>query len=396
MDCAATTMMSERVKSAMERYYREEYGNPSSAYEFAAYGREVIERARADILASLGAKKGSVFFTGGGTESDNWAVKGAAILNGKNKGHMITSRIEHPAILNSMKAIEKNWGYDVTYLGVDEYGMVRPKELREAIRRDTCLISVMTANNEIGTIEPIRELSDIARENGILFHTDAVQAYGQIPVNVEDLGADLLSVSGHKIYGPKGTGFLYVREPSKWVSFVNGGGQERGLRAGTENVPGIAGLGEACREAVETLNERKNREKTLQEYIIKRVLSEIPYCRLNGHFTRRLPGNINFSFQFVEGEALVLNLDLMGIETSSGSACSSKSSTPSHVLTACGLPVDIAYGSLRISLGKDNTMEEAELVVEALKRTVDSLRKMSPFYEDFVNGSLSYYEGFMI
>lgn len=384
MDHAATTRMSEGVKSAMERYFKEEYGNPSSAYEFASYGREVIERAREDILKGLGAKKGNIFFTGGGTESDNWAVKGAAILNGKKSGHMITSRIEHPAVLNSMKAVEKNWGYDVTCLGVDEYGMVRPDELRDAIRHDTCLISIMMANNEIGTIEPVREIADIARENGILFHTDAVQAYGQIPVNVEELGIDLLSVSGHKIYGPKGTGFLYVREPSKWVSFVNGGGQERGLRAGTENVPGIAGLGEACREAVETIEERKNNEKILQEYIIKRVLSEIPYCRLNGHFTKRLPGNINFSFQFVEGESLVLNLDLMGIETSSGSACSSKSSSPSHVLIACGLPADVAYGSLRISLGKDNTMEEAKEVVEALKGTVESLRKMSPFYEDFI------------
>lgn len=387
MDHAATTRMSKEVKSAMERYFKEEYGNPSSAYEFASYGREVIERARADILTGLGAKKGNIFFTGGGTESDNWAVKGAAILNGKKSGHMITSRIEHPAVLNSMKAVEKNWGYEVTYLGVDECGMVRPEEVRDAIRKDTCLISIMTANNEIGTIEPVREIAAIARDNGILFHTDAVQAYGQIPLNVEDLGIDLLSVSGHKIYGPKGTGFLYVREPSKWVSFVNGGGQESGLRAGTENVPGIAGLGEACREAVKTIEERKNKEKKLQAYIIKRVLSEIPYCRLNGHFTKRLPGNINFSFQFVEGESLVLNLDLMGIEVSSGSACSSKSSGPSHVLMACGLPADVAYGSLRISLGKDNTIEEAQEVVEALKSTVEALRKMSPFYEDFVRSS---------
>lgn len=380
MDNGATTKMSDRVRAAMEKYFAEEYGNPSSAYGLSLCPRELIKKAREGILETLGAKEGNVFFTGGGTESDNWAVKGAAY---GNRGHMITSRIEHPAIMNSMKFVEKYLGYDVTYLNVDEYGMVRPKELEAAIREDTQLVSIMLANNEIGTIEPIAELAGIAKSHGVLFHTDAVQAYGQIPVDVEKLGVDFLSASGHKIYGPKGTGFLYVREPLKWIPFINGGGQEAGFRAGTENVPGIAGIFEACREAMETMAEREKKEKEIRDYIIKRVLAEIPYCRLNGHPLKRLPGNVNFSFQFVEGGSLVLNLDMLGIETSSGSACSAKSSNPSHVLMACHLPSDIAYGSLRISLGKDNSMEEAGEVVAALKKNVEALRSMSPFYEEF-------------
>lgn len=380
MDNGATTKMSDRVRAAMEKYFAEEYGNPSSAYGLSLCPRELIKKAREGILETLGAKEGNVFFTGGGTESDNWAVKGAAF---GSRGHMITSRIEHPAIMNSMKFVEKYLGYDVTYLNVDEYGMVRPKELEAAIREDTRLVSIMLANNEIGTIEPIAELAGIAKSHGVLFHTDAVQAYGQIPVDVEKLGVDFLSASGHKIYGPKGTGFLYVREPHKWMPFINGGGQEAGFRAGTENVPGIAGIFEACREAMETMAEREKKEKEIRDYIIKRVLAEIPYCRLNGHPLKRLPGNVNFSFQFVEGGSLVLNLDMLGIETSSGSACSAKSSNPSHVLMACHLPSDIAYGSLRISLGKDNSMEEAGEVVAALKKNVEALRSMSPFYEEF-------------
>ena len=335
------------------------------------------------IAEVLGAKENEIYFTAGGTESDNWALTATAEAYASKGKHIITSRIEHHAILHTCEYLEKR-GYEVTYLDADENGLVDPKKVEEALRPDTILISIMTANNEIGTIQPIREIGEIARAHGVLFHTDAVQAFAQIPINVEECHIDMLSASGHKLNGPKGIGFLYIRKGVKIRSFIHGGAQERKRRAGTENVPGIVGLGKAVELAASTMEERAERETKLRDYTIARIEKEIPYCRLNGDRVKRLPNNINFSFRFIEGESMLIKLDLKGICASSGSACTSGSLDPSHVLLAIGLPHEIAHGSLRMTLGADTTKEDLDYTVDCLKQIVEEIRSMSPLYEDFI------------
>lgn len=383
MDHAATTAVRPEVLDAMLPYFTEKYGNPSSVYTFAARNKDVINVSRDIIADSIGAKPEEIFFTGGGSESDNWALKAAAEAFSENGRHIITTKIEHHAILHTCQYLEKQ-GFDVTYLDVDEKGMVDTGRLEASIRPDTILISVMTANNEIGTIEPVSRIGAIAHEHGILFHTDAVQAYGQIPLDVNAMNIDMLSCSGHKLNGPKGVGFLYVRSGVKIGSFIHGGQQERGRRAGTENVPGIVGMGKAAELAVLSMNERMGRETEIRDHMIRRIMAEIPYSRLNGHESERLPNNINISFQFVEGETILIMLDMAGICASAGSACTSGSVDPSHVLTAIGLPKEISHGAVRLTLGYENTMEEGDFVVDNLKRIVENLRNMSPAYQDFI------------
>ena len=383
LDNAATTKTSEEVVAAMLPYFTEYYGNPSSVYEFASESKKAVSNARKTIAETLGAQENEIYFTAGGSEADNWALKATAEAYQSKGKHIITTKIEHHAILHTAEYLEKR-GFEITYIGVDENGVVKVDELEKAIRPDTILISVMFANNEIGTIQPIKEIGEIAKKHGVLFHTDAVQAYGQLPINVDELHIDMLSSSGHKLNGPKGIGFLYIRKGVKIRSFVHGGAQERKRRAGTENVPGIVGYGKAAEIAAKTMKERTAKEIELRDHLIDRVLAEVPYTRLNGHRTNRLPNNANFSFQFVEGESLLILLDNNGICGSSGSACTSGSLDPSHVLLAIGLPHEIAHGSLRLTLSHENTMEEAAFVVEELKRIVDRLRSMSPLYEDYV------------
>lgn len=383
LDNAATTKTAPEVVEAMLPYFSELYGNPSSIYSLAGESKKAVDHAREIIAGALGAQPEEIYFTVGGTESDNWALKAAAEFYKKKGNHIITTKIEHHAILHTCQWLEKQ-GFEVTYLNVDENGVVKLEELKKAIRPTTILISVMYANNEIGTIQPIKEIGEIAREHGILFHTDAVQAFGQLPIQVDDCHIDMLSASGHKLNGPKGIGFLYIRKGVKIRSFIHGGAQERKRRAGTENVPGIVGLGKAVERAVSTRKERADKEKELRDYLIGRVLKEIPYTRLNGHRTMRLPNNANFSFQFIEGESLLIMLDMEGICGSSGSACTSGSLDPSHVLLAIGLPHEIAHGSLRLTLSEETTKEELDFVVESLKKIIDRLRSMSPLYEDFV------------
>lgn len=383
LDNAATTKTAPEVVEAMLPYFSELYGNPSSIYSLAGESKKAVDHAREIIAGALGAQPEEIYFTAGGTESDNWALKAAAEFYKKKGNHIITTKIEHHAILHTCQWLEKQ-GFEVTYLNVDENGVVKLEELKKAIRPTTILISVMYANNEIGTIQPIKEIGEIAREHGILFHTDAVQAFGQLPIQVDDCHIDMLSASGHKLNGPKGIGFLYIRKGVKIRSFIQGGAQERKRRAGTENVPGIVGLGKAVERAVSTRKERADKEKELRDYLIGRVLKEIPYTRLNGHRTMRLPNNANFSFQFIEGESLLIMLDMEGICGSSGSACTSGSLDPSHVLLAIGLPHEIAHGSLRLTLSEETTKEELDFVVESLKKIIDRLRSMSPLYEDFV------------
>lgn len=383
LDNAATTKTAKEVVDAMLPYFSEYYGNPSTIYGLGAKSKEAVTDAREVIAQSLGAQTNEIYFTAGGSESDNWALKATAeAYEGKGK-HIITSKIEHHAILHTCEYLEKR-GFEITYIGVDENGILKLDELRAAIRPDTILISVMFANNEIGTIQPIREIGEIAKEHGILFHTDAVQAYGQLPINVDEYHIDMLSASGHKLNGPKGIGFLYIRKGVKIRSFVHGGGQERSRRAGTENVPGIVGLGAAVKRAVRIMEEKTAKEIELRDALIERISKEVPYCRLNGDRTRRLPNNVNFSFRFVEGESLLIMLDMEGICASSGSACTSGSLDPSHVLLAIGLPHEIAHGSLRLTLSEETTMEEIDTVVEAVKKIVERLRSMSPLYEDFL------------
>ena len=383
LDNAATTRTAPEVVDAMLPYFTEKYGNPSSVYGFAAENKEVISRQRRVIAEVLGAKENEIYFTAGGTESDNWALTATAEAYASKGKHIITSRIEHHAILHTCEYLEKR-GYEVTYLDVDENGLVDPKKVEEALRPDTILISIMTANNEIDTIQPIREIGEIARAHGVLFHTDAVQAFAQIPINVEECHIDMLSASGHKLNGPKGIGFLYIRKGVKIRSFIHGGAQERKRRAGTENVPGIVGLGKAVELAASTMEERAERETKLRDYTIARIEKEIPYCRLNGDRVKRLPNNINFSFRFIEGESMLIKLDLKGICASSGSACTSGSLDPSHVLLAIGLPHEIAHGSLRMTLGADTTKEDLDYTVDCLKQIVEEIRSMSPLYEDFI------------
>ena len=383
LDNAATTKTSEEVVAAMLPYFTEYYGNPSSVYEFASESKKAVSNARRTIAETLGAQENEIYFTAGGSEADNWALKATAEAYQSKGKHIITTKIEHHAILHTAEYLEKR-GFEITYIGVDENGVVKVDELEKAIRPDTILISVMFANNEIGTIQPIKEIGEIAKKHGVLFHTDAVQAYGQLPINVDELHIDMLSSSGHKLNGPKGIGFLYIRTVVKIRSFVHGGAQERKRRAGTENVPGIVGYGKAAEIAAKTMKERTAKEIELRDHLIDRVLAEVPYTRLNGHRTNRLPNNANFSFQFVEGESLLILLDNNGICASSGSACTSGSLDPSHVLLAIGLPHEIAHGSLRLTLSAETTMEDIDFVVDCIKQIIERLRSMSPLYEDFV------------
>ncbi len=383
LDNAATTKVRPQVVEAMMPYFTEYYGNPSSVYDFSNPCKEVIAQSRETIARSLGAKASEIYFTNGGTESDNWAIKATAEAYQSKGKHIITSKIEHHAVLHTCEYLEKR-GFEVTYLDVDEFGTVKLDELKKAIRPDTILISIMFANNEIGTIQPIKEIGEIAKEHGILFHTDAVQAYAHVPIDVDAYHIDMLSASGHKLNGPKGVGFLYIRTGVKIRSFIHGGAQERKRRGGTENVPGIAGLGKAVELAMADMEERAAKETEVRDYLIDRVMKEIPYARLNGHRTNRLSNNANFAFQFVEGESMLIMLDMEGICGSSGSACTSGSLDPSHVLLAIGLPHEIAHGSLRLTLSEENTKEEMDFVVDQIKAIVQRLRNMSPLYEDFM------------
>ena len=384
LDNAATTKTAPEVVEAMLPYFSEFYGNPSSIYDLAGQSKEAVTKAREQIAGVLKAKKEEIYFTGSGTEADNWALK-AAFEAYKNKGnHIITTKIEHHAILHTCDYLEKERGAKITYLDVDENGIIRLEDLEKAITPETILISIMFANNEIGSVQPVKEIGLIAKEHGILFHTDAVQAFCQLPIDVDECNIDMLSSSAHKINGPKGVGFLYIRKGVKIRSFIHGGAQERKRRAGTENVPGIVGYGAAAKRAAETMEERTAKERELRDYLIKRITEEIPYVKLNGDPVKRLPNNVNVSFRFVEGESLLLMLDGCGICASSGSACTSGSLDPSHVLLAIGLPHEIAHGSLRLTLSEETTREDLDYTVENLKEIVQNLRNMSPLYEDFL------------
>lgn len=383
LDNAATTKTAPEVIEAMLPYFGQYYGNPSSIYSLAAESKSAVTQARETIADSIGASVQDIYFTAGGSEADNWAIKATVEAYASKGKHIITSKIEHHAILHTCEYLEKH-GYEVTYIDVDEYGVLRLDELKKAIRPDTILISVMFANNEIGTIQPIKEIGEIAKEHGILFHTDAVQAYGHLPIDVDAYHIDMLSASGHKLNGPKGIGFLYIRKGLKLRSFIHGGAQERARRAGTENVPGIVGLSVAATLAMHTMQKRIQYETELRDYLIAEIEKKIPYCRLNGHRTERLSNNVNFSFQFIEGESLLIMLDMKGICASSGSACTSGSLDPSHVLLAIGLPHEIAHGSLRLTLSEETTKEEVDFTVEVIAQTVEKLRAMSPLYEDFI------------
>ena len=381
MDNAATTPVKKEVLEEMLPYFTEKFGNPSSVYSLGSTSKVAIEKAREQVAQVLGADKREIYFTGGGSESDNWAIKGAAFNNRKKGKHIITTKIEHQAILDTCKYLERQ-GFEVTYLNVDKDGLVDMEELKEAIREDTILISVMFANNEIGTIQPIKEIGQIAKENDVIFHTDAVQAIGHIEIDVNELNIDLLSLSAHKFYGPKGVGALYIRRGVRIDPLISGGGQESRKRGGTENVPAIVGMGKAIQLAYENLKEKNNYLIKLRDRLIEKIEKNIDHVKLNGHRTKRLPGNVNISFEFIEGESLLLSLDMVGIAASSGSACTSGSLDPSHVLMSIGLTHEIAHGSLRLSLGDFNTEDEVDYVVEQLIKIVERLRKMSPLYDN--------------
>ncbi len=383
-DNAATTAVSPAVKDAMLPYFTEEFGNPSSIfYQKGADARKAMEAARSKVSEALGCTPGEIFFTASGSEADNWAIKGAALKSGKK--HIITSAIEHHAVLHTCEFLEKQ-GYRVTYLPVDADGLVSPADLEEAICEDTALVSIMYANNEIGTIQPIRALCEVAHKKGVLFHTDAVQAVGTLPIDLSSLPVDMLSLSAHKFHGPKGIGALFIRKGVKIERLIHGGGQEKGMRAGTENTPYIAGLAKALSEASRNTDTKIAYVSALRDKLIRGVMDAIPYTRLNGHAEKRLPGNANFSFRFIEGEGLLLHLALAGFAVSSGSACASASLDPSHVLLAIGLPHEIAHGSLRVSLSAENTEEEVDAFLKVLPPIVEKLRQMSPLYEEFQNG----------
>lgn len=383
LDNAATTKTAPEVVDAMLPYFSEYYGNASTIYSLGAESKKAMDHARQTIADSLGAKPEEIYFTAGGSESDNWALKATAEAYASKGKHIITTKIEHHAILHTCEYLEKR-GFEITYLNVDRDGLISLDELKAAIRPDTILISVMFANNEIGIIEPIAEIGEIAKEHGVLFHTDAVQAYAQVPINVDEMHIDMLSASGHKLNGPKGIGFLYIRKGVKIRSFVHGGAQERSRRAGTENIPGIVGLGAAVERAMRIMDTKTRKEIELRDYLIGRLENEIPHCWLNGHRTKRLPNNINFSFLFIEGESMLIMLDMKGICASSGSACTSGSLDPSHVLLAIGLKHEEAHGSLRLTLSEESTKEEMDIVAEEVKKIVQRLRDMSPLYEDFL------------
>ncbi|NNG66898.1 cysteine desulfurase NifS [Caldanaerobacter subterraneus] len=376
LDNAATTPVDKRVLEAMLPYYSDVFGNPSSPYSYGQEAKKAIEEAREKVAKALGADSDEIYFTSGGSESDNWALKGVAYALKDKGNHIITTEIEHHAVLNTCRYLEKE-GFKVTYLPVDEYGLVKPEDLKKAITDKTILVSIMFANNEIGTIEPIEELVKIAHEKNVYFHTDAVQAVGNIPIDVKKLDVDLLSLSAHKIYGPKGVGALYIKKGVKIHSLIQGGTQERNRRAGTENVPGIVGLGEAIELITKNLDSHINKLTFLRDKLINGILEKIPYARLNGHPTKRLPGNVNVSFEFIDGESLILNLDMAGICASSGSACTSGSLEPSHVLLAIGRSRELARGSLRLTIGKDNTEEDIDKVLEVLPRIIKRLRSIS-------------------
>ena len=369
LDNAATTKTAPEVVDAMLPYFSEYYGNASTIYSLGAESKKAMDHARQTIADSLGAKPEEIYFTAGGSESDNWALKATAEAYASKGKHIITTKIEHHAILHTCEYLEKR-GFEITYLNVDRDGLISLDELKAAIRPDTILISVMFANNEIGTIEPIAEIGEIAKEHGVLFHTDAVQAYAQVPIHVDEMHIDMLSASGHKLNGPKGIGFLYIRKGVKIRSFVHGGAQERSRRAGTENIPGIVGLGAAVERAMRIMDSKTRKEIELRDYLIGRLENEIPHCWLNGHRTKRLPNNINFSFLFIEGESMLIMLDMKGICASSGSACTSGSLDPSHVLLAIGLKHEEAHGSLRLTLSEDSTKEEMDIVAEEVKKIV--------------------------
>ena len=383
MDNAATTRVTEPVFEAMKPYLCEIYGNPSSVHAFGREALTALDRARAQVAGALGASPAEIYFTGCGTESDNWAIRGAAYARKRKGNHIITTQIEHHAVLHTCQQLEKE-GFEVTYLPVDEYGLVHPEELEKALRPETTVVSIMFANNEIGTIEPVAELCKIAKAHGALFHTDAVQAVGHVPIDVKALDVDMLSLSGHKLHAPKGVGALYIRNGVRIQRFMEGGAQERTQRAGTENMASIVALGAAIELAVGKLDENVAKIAAMRDRLIERILGEIPYARLNGHPEKRLPGNVNVCFRFIEGEALLLSLDLKGVAGSSGSACTSGSLDPSHVLLAIGLPHEIAHGSLRLTLSEENTMEEVDYAVDALKEIVQRLRAMSPLYDEFL------------
>lgn len=383
MDNAATTPVKPEVLDAMLPYFTEKFGNPSSIYSISSENKKAITDAREVIAKTINTTPENIYFTAGGSESDNWALKATADAYASKGKHIITTKIEHHAILHTCEYLETK-GFEITYLDVDENGLVKLDELTAAIRPDTILISVMFANNEIGTIEPIAEIGKIAHEHGVLFYTDAVQAYTQVPIDVEAMNIDMMSTSGHKINGPKGIGFLYIRKGVKIKSFIHGGAQERHRRAGTENVTGIIGLAKAAEIATANMKERTAEEIKVRDHLIERIEKEIPYAKLNGDRVKRLPNNVNFSFQFVEGESMLILLDSKGICASSGSACTSGSLDPSHVLLAIGLPHEIAHGSLRLTLSAETTMEQIDFTVDCLKKIVERLRSMSPLYEDYI------------
>ena len=375
MDYAATTPVRPEVLEAMAPYFSERFGNPSSLYALAREAKEAVEEARGRVAAAIGADPGEIFFTAGGTEADNWAIKGTA-LRGKGD-HIVTSAIEHHAVIQPCRALERQ-GYRVTYLPVDEFGRVDPADAEDAIADETILVSVMAANNEIGTIQPIRAIADIAHDHGVPFHTDAVQAIGAYPVDVDDMGADLLALSAHKFGGPKGAGALYIRRGTRIETFMDGGAQERGRRAGTENVPGIVGLGRAIEVATADIEGHSRRLAAMRDRLIQGILDDIPDTRLNGHPVERLANNVSVAFRYVEGESILLLLDALGIAASTGSACTSASLEPSHVLTACGLPHEEAHGSLRLTLGSRNTEEDVDYVLSVLPGVIRRLRDISP------------------
>ena len=384
-DNAATTRTDDEVLKEMLPYFSQSYGNPSSIYKIGRENRKAVEEAREKVAKAINAEPNEIYFTAGGSESDNTAIRGIAYAYKQRGNHIITSKIEHPAVLETCKQLEKE-GFEVSYIGVDEKGIVNLEELKNSIKETTTLITIMFANNEIGTIEPIKEIGKIAKENNIIFHTDAVQAVGSVKIDVKEMNIDSLSLSGHKFYGPKGIGALYVKKSVRFQKFVNGGHQEKNKRAGTENVPGIVGLGKAIEVAYSNLEEHNKKIKELRDYYVEEVKKRIPYIKINGDMENRLPGNSNISFRFIEGEGLLLNLDLKGICASSGSACTSGSLDPSHVLLAIGLPHEIAHGSLRITIGKYNTKEEVDYLLNNLEEIVSRLRNMSPLWEEFVEG----------
>lgn len=379
-DYAATTPVKEEVLEEMLPFFNVNFGNPSSIYCIGRQGKGALDIARDKVAKTLNARSDEIFFTGGGSEADNWAIKGVAFANKDKGNHIITTKIEHHAILHTCEYLEKE-GFEVTYLDVDEYGLVNVEDLKNAIKDNTIIISIMYANNEIGTIQPIKEFAQIAKEKGLIFHTDAVQAYGNKIIDVKDLGVDLLSISAHKVYGPKGVGALYIKKGTKIHQLIHGGAQEKRRRAGTENIPGIVGFGKAAELAYENIDEKINRLTKMRDRLIEQIMAKIPYTKLNGHPTERLPGNVNISFEFIEGESLLLSLDMVNIAASSGSACTSGSLDPSHVLMAIGLSHEIAHGSLRLTMGDFTTEEEVDYVLEKLPPIVDRLRQMSPLYE---------------